>query len=293
LSVVHTTWKTQRFAKKLKKDLETITSLVWEDKTNPHDIENLLDDFSNNTSQFEASIQRDEAEYREYLGYINLAEKKWGGYEKLLQTVSRDDHPDSKEVEKFFSNADNIERELKKLWGFTEEMVTDWYKLTDRLEDVIKRCDYNTRFIHKESQERDSTFSEMSSAARQIKKAKRWSWRYVSISSSVWDRSLRKAHEYYEKWDFSRALDAANSAKSIAINAISDAEDADRREQRRRDEERRRKEEARRAAARAAAAAKRRAAERRAAARRRSSSSSSISFGWGSSGGSWFSGWRM
>ena len=293
-SSAHTTWKTQEFTIKLKKDLENIKAQVWIDKPNPYDIEDLLTEFSDNTTQLEASIQRDQAEYDEYVEYSILAQEKGSGYKRLLSIVSTDSHPDSNKVDKFVANAANIENELNKIWGFSEKRVSDWYKLTDRLEDIIKRCDYNTGFIHKESKERNNVTSAINTASREIKKAKRWSWRYVSISSAVWDSSLREAHRYYEAWEFWKALETAKSAKTTAIRAVSNAEDADRREQRRRDEEKRRREEARRAAARAAAAAARRASQRAAARRSSSSSSSSsISFGWWSSGGSGFSGWRM
>lgn len=273
----HITPKTQWALWILEISLGRVNEILLADKQNPYEIEDMLEEISDGINSVAGVVRRDEAEYREYIEYTRTATNTWRQYKQLLSQVSRDEHPDSDAVERFFSNAPSLESELWELIQHAHTSNQDWYALNKSLEKVITRCEYNTQFIHIESRERKSAFSDITSASRAVRKAKNWSGRYVSISSIVWDSELRQAHRAYENGDFSAAERYANSAISTAKRAISNAENEDRAEKRRR----------------AAAKAAREAARRAAARRSSSSSSSSISFGGWGWGGSGFSGGRF
>lgn len=248
-----------------------------ENTPNPYVIEESLQELETSLSNLQWEFQRDTSEYWEYIQSLSQA---WQTFEKLItlcKELSGDDNPDSKEARDIFTFSANIQKVIEETESFKDTQVSDWYLITDTLEDAIEHCERNMNTLHGEEKKRKDAHKKIESAAKVIKKAKWWSGRHTSISSTIWESQLRSAHSCFLEGDFDQVLSYARKAQKIASSAISDAESEDARIKRKK---------AREIAEAAASAARAR--------RRRSSSSSSSSFWggfWGGGGWSWFSGW--
>lgn len=241
--------------------------LLNEDKPNPYEIEDKLLDYEDEFNLLQSELTRDTHEYNQYLKYITQAWHIYNKLQRITWEVESDDEPDSARAKKIIGSVKPLGRQLEKLTSHSWAQVLDWYRATDAMEAFIRDCESKINLLHREEAERESVDRDIEKARQKIYKAKRWSGRYVSISSNIWERELRRAHRSFQDGDFSQALRYAQSAFSTASNAISNAES---------EESRIKRKKAREKAARAAA---------RRASYSSSSSSSSISFGWGWWGG--------
>jgi len=253
---------------KLNSRRELLVNQLSVETPNPYDIEDSILEFDDIVSKLEQEIERDKAEREEYNEYIKTAWETLQKLKRLIWEADSDNQPDSKKARKVIGSIDDINRAYIRLSWYLNTKNADWYELTDNLEEFIEICEGKINVLYQDEKDRWQAYSEIQDAWKKVKSAKKWSWRHVSISSSVWENYLRSAHSAFNNWDFDNAISYSRQAEQKAISEISDAENRDRAEIRKRAKE-------------AAAAARRR--------RNSYSSSSSSNFWWGSSFG--WGGW--
>jgi hypothetical protein len=230
----------------------------------------------------EKAVAADVEDYNEAKAALKASSKALQNAFRKSQEIEGNAIPDSASTDKAQAALPPIERELADLQQkYEKARFAEWSDFIAAADKLTKRINDNVSIMEKEDAAGAEALKKMDSVKSKVSSAAGWRGSYgISISGDPGARELRRARELFRLGSYAEALALAESAQSLAADAIAQAEqevlDERRRLEREREEAERRER-------------RRREEEREEEERRRSSSnswsSSSSSSSWGSSSG--------